>query len=268
MAKLESQTIVITGASSGIGRESAKLLAAEGARVILLARRTDELESLAKEIRQSGGQAEAIPVDLNDMDAVDAVADDILQRFAPVDVLINNAGRSIRREITDSFDRSHDFERTMRLNYHAAVRLCLKLLPQMLERQTGQIINVSSQSVQMPTPRFAAYVASKSALEGFTRSIDCELQGQGVAFTIINYPLVRTPMSGATELYSKIPMMPVEEAAQWMLKAVLEQPARVCARSGHAWQVSTAMAPGITTRYTAKFLKRMLRRLQKNPASP
>lgn len=264
MGKLQSKTIVITGASSGIGRESAKLLATEGARVILIARRADELETLANEIRRDGGQAETVAADLSDMDAVDAAADDILQRFSPIDVLINNAGRSIRRPITESFDRAHDFERTMRLNYHAAVRLCLKFLPAMLERKDGQIINVSSQSVQMPTPRFAAYVASKSALEGFTRSVDCELQDQGVAFTIINYPLVRTPMSGATELYSKIPMMPVDEAAQWMLKAVLDRPARVCARSGHAWQVSTAVAPGLTTRYTARFLKRMLGRLQKS----
>ncbi len=264
MSDIKHKTIVITGASSGIGRESAKLLARNGAHVVLLARREEELQQLADEIIAEGGAADYLPVDLSDMDAVDAAADELLHKFSPIDVLINNAGRSIRRPITESYDRPHDFERTMRLNYHAAVRLCLKILPGMLERGAGQIINVSSQSVQMPTPRFAAYVASKSALEGFTRSIACELEGRGVAMTVVNYPLVRTPMSGATDIYANIPMMSVEDAAQWMLKAVREQPARVCARAGHAWQVSTALAPGMTTRYTAKFLRRMLTRLQKS----
>ncbi len=264
MTDLTDKTIVITGASSGIGHESARLLARHGAHVILLARREDPLRELAEEIGSEDGAADYLAVDLSDMAAVDAAGDEILRRFGSVDVLINNAGRSIRRPITESLDRPHDFERTMRLNYHAAVRLCLKLLPGMLERGSGQIINVSSQSVQMPTPRFAAYVASKSALEGFTRSLACELEGSGIALTIVNYPLVRTPMSGATDIYANIPMMGVEDAAHWMLKAVREQPARVCARAGHAWQVSTALAPGLTTRYTARFLRRMLNRLQKS----
>lgn len=262
MANHHPQTIVLTGASSGIGAETARLLAGSGARLVLLARRAEELEAVAAQIQAQGGHARTLPVDLSDMEAVDAAADRLLAEFGPIDVLINNAARSIRRPITDSFERPHDFERTMRLNYHAAVRLTLKLLPPMLERGRGHIINVSSQSVQMPTPRFAAYVASKSALEGFTRSLACELEDSGVAFTIVNYPLVRTPMSAATDIYKNIPMMDVEEAARWMLRAVRERPARVCAPAGHAWQVSTAVAPGLTTRYTARFLRRMLKRAQ------
>ncbi|MEN8718787.1 MAG: SDR family NAD(P)-dependent oxidoreductase [Oceanococcaceae bacterium] len=260
---MHDKTILLTGASSGIGRAAAELLAREGARMLLLARRAEELESLAHTIRTGGGYAEWRAVDLTDLDAVDTAADALREAHGPIDVLINNAGRSIRRPITESFDRPHDFTRTMQLNYHAPVRLTLKLLPGMLERGHGQIINVSSQSVQMPTPRFAAYVASKSALEGFTRSLACELEGRGVDFTIVNYPLVRTPMSAATKVYARMPMMDVDEAALWMRKAVQERPARVSARSGHAWQVSTALAPGLTTRYTARFLKRMLARLQK-----
>lgn len=263
MASLENRRIVLTGASSGIGEASAKALAAAGAHVILLARREEELARVAADIRAAEGQADWLAVDLSDLEAADEAGARLAAEHGPIDTLVNNAARSIRRPITESFDRAHDFERTMRLNYHAAVRLTLQLLPGMLERGQGQIVNVSSQSVQMPTPRFAAYVASKSALEGFTRSLACELDGRGIAFTVVNYPLVRTPMSGATAIYQKLPMMDVDEAARWMLRAVSEQPARVCALSGHAWQVSTAAAPGLTTRYTARFLRRMLRRLQK-----
>lgn len=259
---LAGQRILITGASSGIGHECARQLAALGAEMILVARRETELNALARHIRQTGGTAHWFSVDLSDLDAVDTLGDQVVERFGGVDVLINNAGRSIRRSIHDSLNRPHDFERTMTLNYHAAVRLCLKLLPGMLERNHGQIINVSSQSVQMPTPRFAAYVGSKSALEGFSRSLACELEATGISITIVNYPLVRTPMSGATPMYRALPMMDVEEAASWMLKAVRDKPARICAASGHAWQVSTALAPGLTTRLTARFLRRMLKRLQ------
>nr|MBV6630460.1 SDR family NAD(P)-dependent oxidoreductase [Oceanococcus sp. HetDA_MAG_MS8] len=259
---LTGQRILLTGASSGIGYECARQLAALGAEMILVARREAELDALARHIRQTGGTAHCLPVDLSDLQAVDALSDEVIKRFGEVDILINNAGRSIRRSIQDSLNRPHDFERTMTLNYHAAVRLCLKLLPGMLERDRGQIINVSSQSVQMPTPRFSAYVGSKAALEGFSRSLACELEATGVHITIVNYPLVRTPMSGATPIYRALPMMEVEEAASWMLKAVRQKPARVCAASGHAWQVSTALAPGLTTRLTARFLRHMLKRLQ------
>lgn len=264
---LSGRRVLLTGASSGIGYECARQLAALGAHMILVARREDQLEALARHIRQTGGTAHCLPVDLSDLQAVDALGDKVVERFAGVDVLINNAGRSIRRSIQDSLDRPHDFERTMTLNYHAAVRLSLKLLPGMLERNQGQIINVSSQSVQMPTPRFAAYVGSKAALEGFSRSLACELEPTGIRITIVNYPLVRTPMSGATPMYRALPMMEVEEAAGWMLKAVRDRPARVCAASGHAWQVSTALAPGLTTQLTARFLRHMLKRLQGKQAS-
>lgn len=268
MSKLKNQTILITGASSGIGHESARMLAQQGAQVILMARRKDELDTLAASIRDDGGRADVEAVDMSDLDALDKAIRRVQARHPQIDCLINNAGRSIRRPITESFDRAHDFERTMQLNYHAAVRLSLAVLPGMLERGRGHIINVSSQSVQMPTPRFAAYVASKSALEGFTRSLACELDGKGIDFTIVNYPLVRTPMSSATDIYAKVPMMSVEDAARWMLHAVEDRPARVCAKAGHAWQVSTALAPGLTTRMTARFLRRMLTRLQKDAAPP
>lgn len=255
------QTIAITGASSGIGAAAARALARRGAKVLLIARRQEELDQLVAEIRQAGGEAQAYSADLAQSDEVEAVADRLLADHPRIDVLINNAGRSIRRGITDSLDRPHDFERTMALNYHAAVRLCLRLLPAMLERDDGQIINVSSQSTQLPMPRFSAYVASKSALEGFSRSIAAELAGTGVAVTIVNYPLVRTEMSAATPQYRRLPMMSVEQAGDWLVQAVAKRPARIATRLGRAWQLSTATAPGVTTELTGRFMNYMARRL-------
>jgi short-subunit dehydrogenase len=258
---MHNKTIVITGASSGIGAAAAKALAAQGARVLLIARRADELETVVTQIRDAGGSAMAYPTDLSDTKALNACAAQILAEVPCVNVLINNAGRSIRRAIVDSLDRPHDFERTIELNYLAAVRLTLKMLPNMLEQNSGQIINVSSQSTQMPMPRFAAYVASKSALEGFSHSMAAELAGTGIAVTVVNYPLVRTPMSGATKLYSKLPMMSPEQAAQWLVKAVRNRPARIATPLGRAWEMSTATLPGITTALTGRLMNYAARRL-------
>ncbi len=258
---MHNKTIVITGASSGIGAAAAKALSRRGARLLLLARREEELGQLAEDIIAEGGSASCYPVDLSDPDALEATADRILADVPAVDVLINNAGRSIRRPITESLDRPHDFQRTIDLNYLAAVRLSLKFLPGMLERGDGQIVNVSSQSTQLPMPRFAAYVASKSALEGFSRSIAAELAGSGVAVTIVKYPLVRTPMSSATKLYQRLPMLEPDEAAQWLVTAVEKRPARIATRIGRLWEMSTATAPGPTTELTGRFMNYMARRL-------
>lgn len=261
---LHGQTTLITGASAGIGAAAAQLLARHGAHVLLVARRAEELDQVARQIREAGGQADTFAADLASSEGVDALADTVLAAHPRIDVLINNAGRSIRRPIRKSLDRPHDFERTMALNFHAAVRLTLRVLPGMLERDDGQIINVSSQSTQFPLPRFAAYIASKSALEGFTRSVAAELAGSGVDLTILNYPLVRTDMSAATKMYQKLPMMSPEEAAEWVLRAVAKRPARIATRVGRAWQMSTATAPGITTELSGRFMNYMASRLAKS----
>lgn len=260
---MHNKTIVITGASSGIGAAAAAALARRGARVVLLARREDELERIAQSIRAQGGAALAFPVDLASEDALNACAEKILAQIPQVDVLINNAGRSIRRAISDSLDRPHDFQRTMDLNYLAAVRLSLKFLPGMLERNAGQIINVSSQSTQLPMPRFAAYVASKSALEGFSRSLAAEMAGSGIAITIVNFPLVRTPMSSATKLYRKLPMLSAEQAADWLVRAVEKRPARISTRMGRAMALSTATLPGIAAQLNGRLMNYAARRLAK-----
>ncbi len=260
---MHNKTIVITGASSGIGAAAAAALARRGARVVLLARREDELERIAQSIRAQGGAALAFPVDLASEDALNACVEKILAQIPQVDVLINNAGRSIRRAISDSLDRPHDFQRTMDLNYLAAVRLSLKFLPGMLERNAGQIINVSSQSTQLPMPRFAAYVASKSALEGFSRSLAAEMAGSGIAITIVNFPLVRTPMSSATKLYRKLPMLSAEQAADWLVRAVEKRPARISTRMGRAMALSTATLPGIAAQLNGRLMNYAARRLAK-----
>ncbi len=263
MSTWQDKTILITGASSGIGAAAARLMARQGALVLLVARRAEALAALQQDILELGGRAAVYPADLSTSAGVEALADQVLLDHPHIDVLINNAGRSIRREVRESLQRPHDFERTMALNYHAAVRLCLRLLPDMLARNSGQIINVSSQSTQLPMPRYAAYVASKSALEGFSRSLTAELATTGVAVTVVKFPLVRTPMSTATSIYRRLPMLTPEEAAGWLVHAVNKRPARLSTSGGRLWELSTAAAPGLTSALTGRLAKVVTRRLSK-----
>lgn len=265
--KLSNKTIVLTGASSGIGEYGAKALAAKGATLILVARREDELQRVQADIEQAGGQAICYPADLSDEASINACCEKILAEHTDIDVLINNAGRSIRRSIRESTDRLHDFSRVMQLNYLGAMNMTLRMLPGMLARDEGQIINVTSYSTLVPVPRYAAYIGAKTALEGATRSMAAELVDSGVAFTLINYPLVKTPMSSATGIYKNMKMMEVEDAAQWMVTAVNKRPARIAPRLGQAWATATAALPGPTIHYTGKFMNRVSRRLQRKASS-
>ena len=259
---IADKIIVITGASSGIGEAGARRLAEQGARVCLVARRKDELERVADDIRAAGGQAWAYPTDLTDEAAVAQCAERILAEHGHVDVLINNAGRSIRRPIREALDRLHDYRRTMEINYFAAVQLTLAFLPGMLERDSGQIVNVSSFATLAPVPRFSAYVGSKAALEGFSQSLAAELADTGIAVTVICYPLVRTPMTAPTKMYEKIPMMSPDEAAQWMVDAVAKRPARIARRVGEAMAVAKTAAPGLTTSVMARVFNYRAKRLR------
>lgn len=260
MNTLSGKTIVLTGASSGIGEAGAVQLAALGAELVLLARNTEALDTVVRNIELAGGTASRHSVDLSDPEAVAACAEAIQTAHPRIDVLINNAGKSIRRPIVDAASRPHDFTRLMDINYFGPVNLTLALLPRMLVHGGGHLVQVSSVSAQMPTPRYAAYVASKNALEGFTRSLAAELRGK-LTTTIINYPLVRTPMTAPTKLYSKLPMMDVDDAGRWLVDAVVDRPARITALSGRAWSASTAVAPGLTAKATGWFFDRMARRL-------
>ena len=240
---VKDKRILVTGASSGIGRQVAVKIGEAGGTVILVARTREKLEELRNEVEEAGGVAHVHPADLSDMDDIERVADEIIKAHGGVDVLVNNAGRSIRRSVAASYDRFHDFERTMQLNYFGAVKLILKLLPGMRERKTGHIINVSSIGVQTNTPRFSAYVASKSALDAFARCMAPEVIGDGVNITTVYMPLVRTPMIAPTNIYDAFPTLSPDEAAQLVCDAILDKPKRVATRLGTFGQILYAISP-------------------------
>jgi short-subunit dehydrogenase len=247
---VDPRVIVITGASSGIGEQAALQLAAPQNHLCLVARRCEELERVQAAVRAAGGAASIYPADLSIGEVVDQSAAAILADHGRVDVLVNNAGRSIIRSVADALDRDHDYQRTMQINYFAALRLCLRLLPKMLEMDRGHIINITSIAVQMSSPGFSAYVASKMALEGFSRVLNAEMAGSNVHVTLIRYPLVHTPMSSATDTYQHVPMMTPEKAASWIVRAVNEQPARIGTRVGELVEVANVVMPGLTERVT------------------
>lgn len=223
-----ARTIVITGASSGIGEATAKQFAAAGAYVVLVARREDELARVAGEIQQAGGAASIAPCDLADRAAIEQLVGRLRGEHDAIDVIVNNAGRSIRRSIVDSVDRFHDFERTMALNYFGPVALTLGLLPDMLERRRGQIVNISTWATQVPSPHYVAYTASKSALDAFTRGTAAELVGTGVRLSAVHLPLVRTPMIvPALDTHRGMPSISADEAAGLIADAVIGRGSRI-----------------------------------------
>jgi NAD(P)-dependent dehydrogenase (short-subunit alcohol dehydrogenase family) len=243
--KLSGKVVMVTGASSGIGFQVAKKLAAAGARMILVARTREKLELTQQIIQKAGGEAHVYPCDLNSMEAIDAMADKVLADFGHVDILINNAGRSIRRAVLESLDRFHDFERTMQLNYFGAVRLILKLLPMMAERKEGHIINISSIGVLANAARFSAYVASKAALDAFSRCLSAEVTHRNIEITAIYMPLVRTPMIAPTKIYDYVPAWSPDKAANTVMDAILKKPKSIATPLGTAAAVSYALWPKI-----------------------
>ncbi len=243
---LRGKRVLITGASSGIGEAGAERFAAEGAEVIVVARRADLLEALSQRIADSGGTAAAIPCDLADLDAVDDLADTVERRFGGVDILVNNAGRSIRRPLAESLDRWHDVERTMLLNYYSPLRLIRGLAPGMLERGDGHIINVATWGVLSEAPPlFGVYNASKAALSTVSRVIGTEWSRSGVHSTTLYYPLVATPMIAPTKAYDRVPALSPGEAAQWMIDAARHRPVRIAPRFGVSARALDVVAPGV-----------------------
>ncbi|HET7339608.1 MAG TPA: SDR family oxidoreductase [Candidatus Dormibacteraeota bacterium] len=242
---LRDRIVVVTGASSGIGRATAQLVARHGAHVMLVSRTRDKLEALKQEIEQSGGRASVYAADLSDLDACDAMIHQVLADHGRVDILINNAGRSIRRSIEASYDRFHDFQRTMQLNYFGAVKLLLAVLPDMRRRRSGHIINISSIGVQAYPPRFGAYVASKSALSALSRCIAPEVVDDGVSITNIHMPLVRTPMIAPTGMYKNFPTNSPEEAAEMIATAILTREPEMSTRLGKLGETVNTIAPGL-----------------------
>ena len=243
--RVRGQVVVVTGASSGIGKAVALRLAEAGAIVVTMARGKPALDAAASEFEALGLKLHTYEADLADLAQVDAVALQILHDHGPVAILINNAGRSIRRAIENSYERFHDFERTMQLNYFGALRLNLNLLPAMAERRTGHIINISSIGVLTNAPRFSAYVASKAALDAWTRCAASEFADRGIHFTTINMPLVKTPMIAPTALYDQAPTLTPEEAADMVCEAIVHRPTRMATRLGITGEVLHALMPRV-----------------------
>ncbi|WP_072806637.1 SDR family oxidoreductase [Rhodococcoides yunnanense] len=253
---LVGRHIVITGGSSGIGQASAEAAARKGATVILLARGAEQLESVVAGIRTRGGDAYGYPCDVTDTESVDQTVKSILSEHGHVDMLVNNAGRSIRRSLYRSTDRLHDFERTMAVNYFGAVRLVLAFLPHMRQRRFGHIVNVSSASVQGHTPRFAAYVASKAALDGFSDVAAAETLSDGITFTTIHMPLVATPMITPSGDKNVGPVASPEKAAAMVIRALVDKPKRIDTPLGTLGQFGSIFTPKGKDRTMHQFYRR------------
>ena len=239
------KVVLVTGGSSGIGLAAAHKFAEAGAVTIICGRDQDELDEACAEARAKGYQFIAYPADIADMADCDRFVQVLIQNHGGVDFLINNAGRSIRRAIESSYDRFHDFERTMQLNYFGCLRVTMGLLPGMVAKRKGHIVNISSIGVLTNAPRFSAYVASKAALDAWTRCASSEFADQGISFTTINMPLVRTPMIAPTQIYKNVPTLSPEEAADMIAQACIFKPVRIATRLGVTGQVLHAFVPRI-----------------------
>jgi thioester reductase-like protein/short-subunit dehydrogenase len=245
---LHGRHVIITGASSGIGRASAIAVAERGATVFALARSAEALDTLVAEIRANGGQAYAFTCDVTDSTSVEHTVKDILGRFDHVDYLVNNAGRSIRRSVVNSTDRLHDYERVMAVNYFGAVRMVLALLPHWRERRFGHVVNVSSAGVQARNPKYSSYLPSKAALDAFSDVVASETLSDHITFTNIHMPLVRTPMIAPSKRLNVVPAISAERAAAMVVRALVEKPVRIDTPMGTLAEVGNYFTPRISRR--------------------
>ncbi len=240
---LQHRVVMITGASSGVGEASAKAVAARGAVVLCVARRQPEIDRVVAEIGAAGGSAYGYACDLTDADATDELVQRVLAEHGAVDMLVNNAGRSIRRSLEFSYDRMHDFERTMAINFFGPVRLTLGLLPRMREQRFGHVVNIVTWGVQLKAPKFSAYIASKTALDTFARIAGRETWFENVTFTNVRLSLVRTDMIVATDAYRRAPARTPEQAAVLVVRALEDRPLTISTLAGRAGEVMNLLAP-------------------------
>jgi short-subunit dehydrogenase/thioester reductase-like protein len=240
---LANKIVVITGASSGIGLVTAVQVAKAGGIPILVARGQEKLEETRRLIQAQGGTAYSYPCDLSDLHAIDALTKQLSEDFDHIDFVVNNAGRSIRRSLRLSEDRFHDFERTMQLNYFGAIRLVMGILPKMRAQKSGHIVNVSSIGVLTSPPRFSAYVASKAALDAWSNVVSSELISDGVSFTSIHMPLVRTPMIAPTKMYDRFPAITPAQAASKVISALVDRPHEINTKTGNLGALAHTLAP-------------------------
>lgn len=244
--QVKDKTVLVTGASSGIGRATALMMGQAGAHVVLVARGKEALLEVKLEIESAGGRASHYVCDLAELEEAEKLVGTVLKKYGHIDILVNNAGRSIRRSISLSYDRFHDYTRCMQLNYFGALKLIMGFLPAMEKSGGGQVINISSIGVLSNAPRFSAYVASKAALDAFSRCAAAEFNDTGISFTTINMPLVRTPMIAPTKLYQSAPTITPEDAADMVKQAVIFKPQRIATRLGIFAQVLHVVAPKIS----------------------
>ena len=243
---LAGRVVLVTGASSGIGEASARAIAERGATVLCVARRRPELDRVVGSIEASGGSAYGYACDLTDPAATDALVEQVLADHGAVDMLVNNAGRSIRRSLEYSYDRMHDFERTMAINYFGPVRLVLGLLPAMRAQRFGHVVNIVTWGVQMKAPKFAAYIASKTALDTFSRIAGRETWFDNVTFTNLRLDLVRTDMITATDAYRRAPAKSPEDAARLVVRALEDRPVTISTAAGRVGEVLNLVAPRLS----------------------
>jgi NAD(P)-dependent dehydrogenase (short-subunit alcohol dehydrogenase family) len=254
---LAGRTVMVTGASAGVGEASAKAVAARGATVLCVARRQGELDRVVAEITAAGGSAYGYVCDLTDAPATDALVERVLREHGAVDMLVNNAGRSIRRSLEFSYDRMHDYERTMAINYFAPVRLTLGLLPRMREQHFGHVVNIVTWGVQMKAPKFTAYIASKTALDTFSRIAGRETWFDNVTFTNLRLDLVRTDMIVATDLYRRAPAKSPEQAAALVVRALEDRPVTISTVAGRVGEVLNLVAPRLSDAAMGLMARRM-----------
>ena len=244
-SQVGGRVVLVTGASSGIGKATAWKLAEAGAHVVTIAHDKEQLDEAVREFEAAGLKLHAYFGDLSDMASAEAITRQVLADHGAVDILVNNAGRSIRRAIENSFERFHDYERTMQLNYFGCLKVTMTVLPGMIQQKRGHVLNISSIGVLTNAPRFSAYVASKSALDAWTRCAASEFADRGIHFTTINMPLVKTPMIAPTKLYDQVPTLTPEEAAGLVCDAIIHKPVRVASRLGIFGQTLHALVPRV-----------------------
>lgn len=242
-ARVSGRTVVVTGASSGIGEALVHRLGDCGARVVLVARSGDKLAQIEQAIDARGGTAFSYPADLASAEDTERLVRTVLADHGHVDVLVNNAGISIRRSVAKSYDRVSDFERTLALNFLGAVRLIMGFLPGMRAQKRGQIVNVSTIGVQVNVPRYGAYIASKAALDAFSRVLAVEVLKEGITVTTVYMPLVQTPMMKTTTIYQSFPMRTADRAADLVVEGIIHRPKRVAVPVGNLFELAYGIAP-------------------------
>ena len=247
--RVSDRAVVITGASSGIGEALANRLGDAGAKVVLVARSADKLQEMKQGIEARGGTAFVYSADLSDAEDTQRLIASVLAEHGQIDVLVNNAGISIRRSVAKSYDRVHDFERTLALNFLGAVRLIMGFLPGMRAQKQGQILNVSTIGVQVNPPRYGAYIASKAALDAFSRVLGVEAHKDGVKITTIYMPLVKTPMMKSTTIYDAFPMRSAEQAVDLIVEGIIHQRKRVAIPVGNLFEFAYGVAPNAVERF-------------------